>query len=230
MKTIKDLLKKAEFPAYKLFPWDEQELKTYAFDSVQNYVNNGVIRQRDPDYIDLKVNRAYVGVAGEMGFFELLKKHNQEKIREWPAKEKNYGSSYDFLLDWNGKRYTIDVKTTEKSERVPTPEGCNFVWSLPTSNMKREKDVDFCNCYVQMFFDKDEGKVYFIGAVSYQEIMAYENKEKAWYKRTSPATGVIARENMDLSEDFIRSFKESYRTEIDFDAVRSDLHKGQNLV
>jgi hypothetical protein len=230
MITVQKLLKKSDFPSYKLFPWEQQEIEKYAYDSVQNYVNNGVIKQRDPDYIDLKVKRAMIGIAGEYGFFEMLKKHNQERVIEWPAKAQVYGSSYDFLLEWGGRKFTVDIKTTEKSERVFSPDQCNFVWSLPTSNMKREKDIAFCNYYIQMFYDREEGKVYFIGAVDYPTIMAYENKEKIWYKRTSPATGVIAREHMNLTEEFIRFFTEGYTKEIDFDTVRSDVHEGQNNV
>lgn len=198
----------AEFPYYRPMPWEHDRLKEYAANSVKHFSTSIDGRTKEQ-----KEHDAYVGALGEFAFVEMLKNQSREMINEWPLTDNNFSEEYDI----KGKDgMTIDIKTTVESDKVTIPGECNFVVGFSQFNIKMSHNIKLCDSYVQMFVTKDYSDVYFIGAISQQQIMKYMNNDEPWPVR-GRTWGLIRRENMDLTDKFRSYFTEdvnmTYRRE-----------------
>lgn len=203
-KKRKSQVLHARFPEYAFLPWELESAKEYAHSSA-NHFSTLITDSRDSDK---KENDALIGDLGEVGFLNMLDEKFKLKIKEWPRDESKFSSKYDFLA---ADGSTFDIKTTIESDRVPNPESCNFVVGFAQFNAKRKKHIDYCDYYIQMFLTKDLSKVYFIGAISIDEIQKYYDDRhpdhKEWYKRTQWC-GVIHQSKMDFTDKFRSYFND----------------------
>ncbi len=190
------------FPYYRPLPWEIERCLAYAEASVESfkYISNNRSKEK-------KMNDAFIGALGELAFVEMLKNQHRDFITEWPTSKNEYGSRYDFKTK---KDETIDIKTSETSDLIHSPALCNFVWGFSQANSKQAKKIDFCDYYMQMLYDSDLERIYFIGAVSYKFIKECDEQKK-WLKR-GVSYGVIAREEMDATTTFKKYFKDEFKT------------------
>lgn len=159
------IVEQKKYPSYRLTPWEEDQVVEYAKESRPQFA-----WQKDERTAQTKLLNARLGRGGEIAFTSMFPPEKQAMIIDNPYERKEYSSPYDFKIKGGDKTYTVDVKTTIKSEKVPTPEKCNFVWSLKRKFIKEKSNIDLCDIYVQMFYDPDEFIYYFTGAISLDKI------------------------------------------------------------
>lgn len=191
-----------KYPSYSLLPWEDDEVVEYAKNSRAEFEH--IVDERTPQD---KLLKARLGFGGELAFKNLLSKEKQLFIIDHASEREEYASPYDFKVKGSDKEYTIDVKTTIKSEKVPIPDKCNFLWSKKAERIKYERHIPLCDIYVQMFYDPDEFLYYFIGAISLEKI-----KSVGFGVKISENLRLINRNEMDYTETFLSYIDKLHRT------------------
>lgn len=213
-QTTESRIDATKHPHYHLFPWEVEECKRYSKRSVHHFIQRNIITE------SIKAKKtfdAYYGAAGEYGFYELLKQNNRELIKEWPFKDDNFGSYYDFLVENEGQEYTIDIKTSIKSDGVSSPAECNFIWGTKSAHLKEDFNIKFCDFYIQMWYDPDAWKVYFVGAISINRIKELE-ESKDWDRRRGYA--IIKQDKMDFTDQFLKYFDDKSKVNFDIESTK----------
>lgn len=207
MKKKNEVL--SRYPSYKLLPWEEEEVKEYA-----EKANDFFSWHKDKRRAKEKLRDAEIGAGGELAFKNMLKEEKKKLILEHPAVDLNFGSPYDFKVKGGDREFHIDIKTTLKSDKVQTPDSCNFVWGFTMANIKSKNCIQLCDIYVQMFYDPDESTYYYIGAISLEKITEYRDGKRRWFI-PGDNYGVIKQEDMDYSLTFLDLIDNTYRKSTD---------------
>lgn len=193
-----------KYPSYSLLPWEDDEVVDYAKRSREKFEH--IVDERGDQE---RILNARLGIGGEIAFKNLLTKEKQLFIIDHASEREEYASPYDFKVKGSDREYTIDVKTTLKSERVPVPDKCNFLWSKKAERIKFERHIPLCDIYVQMFYDPDEFLYYFIGAISLEKI-----KSVGFGVRISEDLRLINRNEMDYTETFLSYIDKLHKLEV----------------
>jgi hypothetical protein len=181
------------YPVYDLLPWDIENAKAYAEASVKHF---GFVK--DSRTKEERIQHAFVGALGEIGFDGVLKPERRALIADWPMTNSDFGNAYDMK---SKSGMTIDIKTSSYSESVKSPEECNFALGFSQVNKKKLNGVDLCDSYIQMYVDKAFEHVYFIGALSKKLIEdCRDNKIK--FDVRGPGYMIIPQKNFDMTDKF----------------------------
>lgn len=199
MKKTQQLLT----PRYKPLQWEIEEAEEYARKSFEKFSFKKEKRDSDTKLYD-----AFVGRIGETAFYEMLPKDLQAQVKQWSSLDGDIGKDYDFLIGKNPPWKTIDIKTTQNSDRIPNHFECNFVINIKTVNDKKNYLIPMCDYYVQMFWDGEY--CYFVGAIDYPEIEKYQEGEKKWYK-CPPGMCIIKNTEMNYTKTFLDYFDEKHK-------------------
>lgn len=199
MKTQTKTTELNRYPSYTLLPWEEDEVIKYANRSHDKFKSIPDTRSEKERILD-----ARLGIGGELAFKNLLTEEKQSLIIDHASNRDEYGSAYDFKVKGSDKEYTIDIKTSIKSDKVLRPEDCNFLWG---GSKKAKMNIALCDIYVQMFYDPDEFVYYFIGAISLNKIQSINGGIHFPGKGYS----LIRQNEMDYTEAFLSYINSTYR-------------------
>ena len=173
-----------QFFSYQLLPWEVNNVEEYAQKSCEKFK------------YAYQLKDAFIGAASEFAFTEMLKPDIKSMIKEWSNKDGETGNPYDFLFDNGfGKEVRVDIKSTGSYNKyVPTPDKCNFWYSKPWFDQKRERNIQLSDIFIQFFYDIQSNTAYFIGALSLSQIFSLEKTRKLYNDGFK-----ICREEMDLT-------------------------------
>lgn len=198
----KQQIEENKYPSYVLLPWEEDEVVNYAKLSHLQFKEKKDERDEKHRILD-----ARLGIGGELAFKNLLTVEKQLLILDHSGTRGSYGAAYDFKVKGSDKEYTIDVKTTLKSDKVPSPEKCNFLWSKRMQDVKSHQHIPLCDIYVQMLYDPDEFIYYFIGAISLDKI-----KSIGYGVNIMGDLRLIRQSEMDYTNTFLSYIDKKYKT------------------
>ncbi len=194
----------SQYPRYRILPWEYDDTIKYAKESVEYFEN----KRKKNDLRDEgdRLDHAHYGGIGEYMFRYSCKPEYEKWIKEWTMEQKKYGCYYDFLLEDNKeKKFTIDVKTSIKSEYIKTPKECNLIWTFKPRAILRADYI------VQTFYDPDTNEVYFVCAITKELLSQYEDETRKW-KYTDNDFGIIAQKDCDMTQGFLEYFSDESRT------------------
>jgi hypothetical protein len=155
-------------PVYKILPWETQDTKELAIKAFENGYKKAKGDKRTPEE---NLESTFSGLVQEFSYQEMMPEKYKKRIvfssfKE--GKENNvWNSPHDIiLLDDNDKKITIDIKGTSTSTSIlRTPDKVNFVLGYSICMHKIWYGY-FPDYYIQMFWDVENGLVYFVGALS----------------------------------------------------------------
>lgn len=197
---------KIAHPQYHLLPWETQEAEKLAKEATDyNYqLSCSYGKGWTDEYYQHKLNNAINGQKAEIAFYEMIADVDKESTI-WTTKHGDYNADYDF--DIPNRFGTIDVKCTEISDKVKTPQDCNFV----TNNQVVENFIGVStykklmpNYFVQFFIDNDV--LTYVGAFSGFFLSQFVNGDKPWHYASNGIL-LLNRKTFDATDIFLLYFK-----------------------
>jgi hypothetical protein len=200
------------YPGYHLIQWEREELEQLgkaAYDKKYTQIPNDTRTEAQ------KLDSSVSGLTCEFSLFEMMAAKQHDRIIFSSLKYGEiigeFNSQEDLILRANnGTEITIDIKATSTltSKIVKTPQDCNFVLSYALGQRKKWYG-NFCDYYVQMFWDVENDMVYYVGALTGKLVEEYTERKRTPERRGS--TSLILQKDFDATAIFLPLIDDKYK-------------------
>jgi hypothetical protein len=201
-----------KYPRYKILPWETEQLTELGTISYNKKYKQNPGDKRDEDQ---KLTSSISGMICEYVFTELMASKQRNRVLfssiEQGKSTGEFNAPQDLILKADdGRELSVDVKATSNltSTIVKTPENCNFVLSYSLSQRKKWYG-NFCDYYVQMFWDTQEDWVYFIGALTGKTVEEFVDRKRTPERRGK--TSLILQEHFDATSHLLPLIDDKYK-------------------
>lgn len=202
------------YPNKKILPWDKEEIdnlteKSFSHDYKKE---KGDIRDSKESF-----NSALTGLGCEFGFPDMFSKKWEERIifkSINEGREKDiWTSPIDLIIkDDNDKEISIDIKGSSTLTGMTSPALVNFVLSRAVG-LHKTRYGSFPDYYVQMFWDMEKERVYYVGALSGKLVEDYVTGKKTPEFRGASKIRLIMQKDWDATNTFRNLIDKKYKFE-----------------